>query len=95
MDIICLDTNILIAHKRAKKAEKDKTLLYPPYHASLSFGKSHVGLVVIYDWHSRHKPLHAQTLDYGKVFGVGGQHNKAMIEGSSRNQRIGQLQSTR
>ncbi len=26
--MICLDTNILIAHKRAKKAEKDKTLLY-------------------------------------------------------------------
>jgi len=28
MDMICLDTNILIAHKRAKKVEKDKTLLY-------------------------------------------------------------------
>jgi len=28
MEIICLDTNILIAHKRAKKADKDKTLLY-------------------------------------------------------------------
>lgn len=28
MDMICLDTNILIAHKRAKKAEKGKTLLY-------------------------------------------------------------------
>ena len=28
MDMICLDTNILIAHKRAKKADKDKTLLY-------------------------------------------------------------------
>ena len=28
MDLICLDTNILIAHKRAKQAEKDKTLLY-------------------------------------------------------------------
>jgi len=26
--MICLDTNILIAHKRAKKADKDKTLLY-------------------------------------------------------------------
>jgi tRNA(fMet)-specific endonuclease VapC len=28
MDMICLDTNVLIAHKRAKKADKDKTLLY-------------------------------------------------------------------
>ena len=28
MDLICLDTNILIAHKRAKQADKDKTLLY-------------------------------------------------------------------
>ena len=28
MDMICLDTNILIAHKRAKKAYKDKTMLY-------------------------------------------------------------------
>jgi predicted nucleic acid-binding protein len=28
MEMICLDTNILIAHKRAKKADKDKTLLY-------------------------------------------------------------------
>jgi tRNA(fMet)-specific endonuclease VapC len=28
MDIICLDTDILIAHKRAKTADKDKTLLY-------------------------------------------------------------------
>jgi tRNA(fMet)-specific endonuclease VapC len=28
MDMICLDTNILIAHKRAKKADKDKTVLY-------------------------------------------------------------------
>jgi predicted nucleic acid-binding protein len=28
MDMICLDTNILIAHKRAKKADKDKTLLF-------------------------------------------------------------------
>ncbi|WP_206667216.1 type II toxin-antitoxin system VapC family toxin [Candidatus Methylobacter oryzae] len=28
MEIICLDTNILIAHKRAKKADKDKTSLY-------------------------------------------------------------------
>ena len=28
MDLIFLDTNVLIAHKRAKKAEKDRTLLY-------------------------------------------------------------------
>lgn len=28
MDLICLDTNVLIAHKRAKTADKDKTLLY-------------------------------------------------------------------
>ncbi len=26
--MICLDTNILIAHKRAKREDKDKTLLY-------------------------------------------------------------------
>ena len=26
MDLICLDTNILIAHKRAKQADKDKDL---------------------------------------------------------------------
>ena len=28
MDMICLDTNILIAHKRAKTADKNKTELY-------------------------------------------------------------------
>jgi len=28
MDMICLDTNILIAHKRAKTVDKDKTELY-------------------------------------------------------------------
>ena len=28
MEIICLDINVLIAHKWAKKAEKDKTFLY-------------------------------------------------------------------
>ena len=28
MDLICLDTNLLIAHKRAKKTDKDKTMLY-------------------------------------------------------------------
>ncbi|MDD2722753.1 MAG: type II toxin-antitoxin system VapC family toxin [Methylovulum sp.] len=28
MALICLDTNVLIAHKRTKKMEKSKTLLY-------------------------------------------------------------------
>ncbi|WPL19431.1 tRNA(fMet)-specific endonuclease VapC [Thiorhodovibrio winogradskyi] len=28
MDMICLDTNVLIAHKRAKREDKDKTVLY-------------------------------------------------------------------
>jgi tRNA(fMet)-specific endonuclease VapC len=28
MDLICLDTNLLIAHKRAKTADKDQTVLY-------------------------------------------------------------------
>ena len=28
MEIILLDTNVLIAHKRAKKADKDKTFLF-------------------------------------------------------------------
>ena len=28
MDLICLHTNILIAHKRAKAADKDKMVLY-------------------------------------------------------------------
>ena len=28
MALICLDTNILIAHKRAKRGDKDKTQLY-------------------------------------------------------------------
>jgi len=40
MDLICLDTNLLIAHKRAKKADKDKTLLYnlslQAYHFAIS-----------------------------------------------------------
>lgn len=38
--MICLDTNVLIAHKRAKKADKDKTFLYrlttKPYQFSVS-----------------------------------------------------------
>ncbi len=40
MDIICLDTNILIAHKRAKKADKNQTVLYrlsmQTYHFAVS-----------------------------------------------------------
>jgi hypothetical protein len=28
MEIICLDTNVLIAHKRAQKADKNKTFLF-------------------------------------------------------------------
>jgi len=28
MEIICLDTNVLIAHKRAKKSDKDQTFLF-------------------------------------------------------------------
>ena len=39
--MICLDTNILIAHKRAKKPDKDKTFLYhlttsQSYHFAVS-----------------------------------------------------------
>ena len=40
MEIICLDTNVLIAHKRAKKADKDQTFLYrlttKPYQFAVS-----------------------------------------------------------
>lgn len=40
MEIICLDTNVLIAHKRAKKADKDKTFLFwlstKPYQFAVS-----------------------------------------------------------
>jgi predicted nucleic acid-binding protein len=40
MEIICLDTNVLIAHKRAKKIDKDKTFLYcltnNPYQFAVS-----------------------------------------------------------
>jgi len=28
MEIVCLDTNVLIAHKRAKKFDKDQTFLF-------------------------------------------------------------------
>ena len=40
MEIICLDTNVLNAHKRAKKPDKDKTFLYQltlkPYQFAVS-----------------------------------------------------------
>ena len=40
MEIICLDTNVLIAHKRAKKVDKDKTFLFrltmKPYQLAVS-----------------------------------------------------------
>ncbi|SJM89723.1 type II toxin-antitoxin system VapC family toxin [Crenothrix polyspora] len=40
MEIICLDTNVLIAHKRAKKTDKDKTFLFKltkkPYQFAVS-----------------------------------------------------------
>ena len=40
MEIICLDTNVLIAHKRAKKADKGNTFLFQlaakPYHLAVS-----------------------------------------------------------
>jgi tRNA(fMet)-specific endonuclease VapC len=40
MEIICLDTNILIAHKRAKKGDKDKSFLFrlttKPYQFAVS-----------------------------------------------------------
>ncbi len=40
MEIICLDTNVLIAHKRAKKGDKDKTFLFrlttKPYQFAVS-----------------------------------------------------------
>lgn len=42
MDMICLDTNILIAHKRAKKSEKDLTLLYQLSTQGYRFGVSSI-----------------------------------------------------
>ena len=40
MEIVCLDTNVLIVHKRAKKADKDKTFLFrltmKPYQFAVS-----------------------------------------------------------
>ena len=42
MEMICLDTNILIAHKRAKKADKDKTFLYHLTAFSISVRYLHI-----------------------------------------------------
>jgi tRNA(fMet)-specific endonuclease VapC len=42
MDLICLDTNVLIAHKRAKKADKDKSLLYRLSLQGFSFAVSSI-----------------------------------------------------
>ena len=42
MGLICLDTNVLIAHKRAKKADKDKTLLYRLTALSYNFAISSI-----------------------------------------------------
>lgn len=42
MEIICLDTNVLIAHKRAKKADKDKTFLYQLTTKSYQFSVSSI-----------------------------------------------------
>jgi predicted nucleic acid-binding protein len=46
MEIICLDTNILIAHKRAKKNEKDKSFLYQLTLESYSFA---VSIITVYE----------------------------------------------
>lgn len=43
MEMICLDTKLLIAHKRAKKVDKDKTVLYQ-LSFSYSFAVSHYSL---------------------------------------------------
>ncbi|MBL6986763.1 MAG: type II toxin-antitoxin system VapC family toxin [Methylobacter sp.] len=40
--MICLDTNVLIAHKRAKKADKDKTFLYRLATKSYQFSVSSI-----------------------------------------------------
>jgi tRNA(fMet)-specific endonuclease VapC len=42
MEIICLDTNILIAHKRAKKADKNETVLFQLTQQSYSFSVSSI-----------------------------------------------------
>ena len=46
MEIICLDTNVLIAHKRAKKNDKDKTFLYQLTLESYSFS---VSIITVYE----------------------------------------------
>lgn len=42
MEIICLDTNVLIAHKRAKKGDKDKTFLFRLTEKSYQFAISSI-----------------------------------------------------
>jgi tRNA(fMet)-specific endonuclease VapC len=42
MEMICLDTNVLIAHKRAKKADKNKTVLYQLTQQSYRFAVSSI-----------------------------------------------------
>lgn len=46
MEIICLDTNILIAHKRAKKNDKDKSFLYQLTLESYSFA---ISIITVYE----------------------------------------------
>jgi len=46
MALICLDTNILIAHKRAKKAEKNKTFFYQLALQSYQFA---VSTITVYE----------------------------------------------
>jgi tRNA(fMet)-specific endonuclease VapC len=46
MDMICLDTNLLIAHKRAKKLDKDKTWLY---HLSTQGYRLAVSSITVYE----------------------------------------------
>ncbi len=49
MEIICLDTNVLIAHKRAKKPDKDKTFLYQLTLKPYQFAVSSI-LTVLWAW---------------------------------------------
>lgn len=46
MEIICLDTNVLIAHKRAKKADKDQTFLFK---LSKEFNRFAVSCITVYE----------------------------------------------
>jgi tRNA(fMet)-specific endonuclease VapC len=46
MEIICLDTNVLIAHKRAKKFDKDQTLLFK---LSGNFDSFTVSCITVYE----------------------------------------------